>query len=165
MKILPAIFSMLTLGCARQSPYTTEYNVYIDPAFTDPSSVMDALESWEMATNVVFLPALENRACSDTDFGCISIHPTTSDVLDADEHRDQTLGMTVWHRDITGHNSYSGWANVYVTDDFDQQTILHELGHSLGLNHTGDGTLMCAYTTCAAEAITPADIAQYADLR
>jgi hypothetical protein len=42
------------------------------------------------------------------------------------------------------------------------ETARHELGHALGLKHTGPGTIMCADIQCAAESITCADVQQLA---
>jgi hypothetical protein len=43
--------------------------------------------------------------------------------------------------------------------------VAHELGHGMGLIHTGPGTVMCRYVQCDADGVTPADYQQWLDIR
>jgi hypothetical protein len=154
----------VSVGCAGSPRYPDAVTVYVDPAFSDGGvgEVQEYLD-WASATGAIITPVIENRACSDADFGCASIHPETLDWIHANCNQ-QDAGCTIWHRDLRGQWMYTGWANVYVQDSAEggtAQTRLHEMGHSLGLVHTGAGTLMCKDSLCAAETITAADVEQY----
>jgi hypothetical protein len=46
-----------------------------------------------------------------------------------------------------------------------QRLIAHELGHAMGLLHTGPGTLMYPYASGGAMTVTPADVAQWYAVR
>jgi hypothetical protein len=155
-------------GCAESPRYPDAFTVYVDPAFSDGgvAEVQEYLD-WASATGATITPIIENRACSDADFGCASIHPATIAWIRANCNQ-QDVGCTIWHRDLLNQWVYTGWANVYVQDPADggtAQTRLHEMGHSLGLVHTGPGTLMCKDVLCAAETITAADVEQYKEDR
>lgn len=41
----------------------------------------------------------------------------------------------------------------------------HEIGHGMGLIHTGTGTVMCAFVGCVAPGVTAADKQQWDDTR
>ncbi len=46
-----------------------------------------------------------------------------------------------------------------------QWALAHELGHAMGLLHTGPGTLMYPYYEGAAHVVTPADVEQWKAMR
>ncbi len=57
---------------------------------------------------------------------------------------------------------------IDLSNDIDSATfehvVEHELGHSLGLKHTGPGTVMCDSTGCSSEHITCADVRQFCQI-
>ncbi len=50
-------------------------------------------------------------------------------------------------------------------DTFVQMIVAHEMGHGMGLFHTGTGTLMCANPGCAVPAPTTLDVIQFQRVR
>jgi predicted Zn-dependent protease len=163
--------SLLLGGCFNPSDYPTRYQVYIDPAFgSQVNDVVQSLTAWEDSAGVRFDLTLADITCDASCGATITLHPDTLADIVRKQGSPNAIGTTqVWGNDLgVGHweqTYYPGWANVYTTPTFTQQTLLHEIGHAMGLVHSGAGSLMCANTGCAAEGITGEDINQYRTLR
>jgi hypothetical protein len=70
-----------------------------------------------------------------------------------------TAGRTAWTGDVWFVEIDLG--QIAARGYNAQEVMAHELGHAMGLVHTGPGTLMCATLVCAAELVMPADVAQW----
>jgi hypothetical protein len=60
-------------------------------------------------------------------------------------------------------------ADTWVVDSLRnvvlQQVVAHEIGHGMGLDHTGPGTLMCGHTSQGSPHVTAVDVEQWTSLR
>jgi len=168
MKLVIAIVSLVALltGCDN-GKFPTSYTVYVDPAFGDRvGDVVSSLEDWESKSGVQLDIVISNAHCDKTCNSVITIHQTSlANIQSMVPDQPDVIGYTQYDKNGSKGNGYEGWANVYVTPDFQLQTLRHEEGHSLGLLHQGSGQLMCADQGCAALDITCEDINQYNTLR
>lgn len=177
MKVIPVLVAtaaVVAAGCA-QIPSDT-YKVYIDPNFTtmQQESILIALQEWQDAVAsydggvaLTLTPVIAPfEECGSVECEhVITIRWDTMAQLDASVDAD-ALGTT-------SRYSAGDWANIWAGvdgNDADPTTfhtmILHELGHGMGLHHTGPGTLMYyemgpndpGYVTCL-------DVGQWANVR
>ena len=170
-----ALFVASFTGCAFVDRPGQNYTVYIDPAFGDRTAdVVNAFDDW--ATKVQwhsphFDITIYNLTCDSSCTHVITIHPETLEQISNHRGTDD-LGYT--HREWS-YNLFDGnndWSNIYIGSDMQgneaqyfDETIKHEIGHSLGLVHTGCGTLMRFSPTCASPDIAAGDIEQYEQVR
>lgn len=164
---------LTTVACAG-SQYDSHYSVVIDSSFTpeEMSLTVAALQQWEDATTLTAMPV---SFTITTDGSCtpeageakICIHRSTVGFLDAKADNTTSLGLTNWDRHDDASNVWispidtsnqSGWSLFQVT-------TAHELGHAMGLHHTGAGSLMCWEVGCVSDAVTKTDVSQYLELR
>jgi hypothetical protein len=166
------------------TPYPTTFQVDIDPAFTSPDIVVNTLTFWETQVST-YLPGnkltfnivIQKKDCSvDVCVNEISIGamPLADIQARADYTKEDVIGLTVF-----GNAKNDTAANILIPSEFVSGTfpgqdndpnlfsvvLMHEEGHALGLLHTGEGTVMCANTSCSAPFVECKDVAQYASFR
>ncbi len=155
MKLSLISLAVLVSACNWQINSTHHYNLDIETGFTADQYglIINAADRWTAATDGMIT------------FGLIgwSGDPTTITVT----------GMPVadlqakYGADLAGVCQWTGGENsdLYISDNVDdtkfEHIVEHELGHSLGLDHTGPGTLMCKSISCASQDITCADVEQF----
>jgi hypothetical protein len=162
------------------------YTVMVDPNFTvyylpDGSvnnvllmpDILTALDSW-----TALIPALNLKVVIGKPTGAaqeIGLVAGTTEQQTADsiqEHED-LAGWTTPNRDNDSASIVLFGAAMRATatkynipwDTFAQMVVAHELGHAMGLFHTGTGTLMCANPGCAVPAPTTLDVIQFQRVR
>jgi hypothetical protein len=138
-------------GCAvGWAPNTTRhYGIYVDPNFTDDqaNAILEAANAWQTATGSFITFQGSEHPTGDA---VIAVHGLPIAGMD-----EKACGMT----EFDGVPS-----DLYVANDINPTlfsiTVKHELGHALGLMHTGTGTIMCADASCVSWTITCADLTQ-----
>jgi predicted Zn-dependent protease len=155
--------AVLLTGC--QFKFGSHYQVKIDPNFSadQQDQVFHSIEKWQdVSSNSVTFNTVIASCNIANDKNEICVHASSQAQINSLSGTDNYSGYT----EAEGNNS-----DVYIPLDTLQPgaifltTIEHELGHALGLVHTGKGTVMCASSTCAAPEVTCADIQQYDSLR
>jgi hypothetical protein len=175
-----ALFDLLLVGCmtnavAEPDPVksvpSNDYIIYISPSFTadQQRALTQAVAAWQDTLLWGHQPAILSAVIAD---GCdmcedsIVITPNTAANIQSQTGDDGAIGVTYYHQGVvdwaTIQDSTDGWDNSF--ENF-YLTALHELGHGMGLKHTGPGTVMCADTGCAVNWVTQTDINQWATLR
>lgn len=155
MKRIAILAPLALMACMWQLNPTHHYDLDIETGFTSDQHkmIVQAGESWTAATNGMIIFGQIDHAGDPT-----TITVTGMPIADLQSKwGDGTAGVCWW---TGGENS-----DLYLSTDVDPDTFkhiaLHELGHALGLDHTGSGTVMCAYNSCASHGITCADVEQF----
>jgi len=136
--------------CSWQLNETHHYQYYIEDGFTidQQGIIINSFLEWEYLTDktVSFEPVIIPEGQH-----LIHIYPGTIKTLD---HR---AGLT------TPYYETIKLATDQINENF-RKTALHEVGHSIGLSHTGQGTIMCATLGCTNLDITCADLEQFCEV-
>ena len=162
---LCAGFAVGAAGCSaapeRPSPkahgaISDSYAVSISSAFSPDQSVriMGGLVSWRLAIPELHLFISPDSAPStDCDAFDVCIAPGTLPDPDLGAWDPSTGFIQLDPAEIDGWGSQ--WSRMTG----------HEMGHAMGLQHTGRGTLMAPFVTDMAAAPTATDVAQWKALR
>lgn len=141
------------------------YSVAIDPSFTtdEAEAITAGIESWSAAVPQLHV-TYAIAACSSPAPNQVCMHPNSSPPDPTD--------------DIVGDTQLEGDDNstvlIYVAridaamaspSGLVQQTAAHEMGHAMGLKHSGTGTLMAADVMNQSPVVTTADIGQFWSVR
>lgn len=185
MNILPALcLSLLASGCAatvapdpKGAPgLSLHKTVWTDPSSIPAGSVLESLVRNSAAAWVVAAPELvldvQSGACPANDDDVICIHAGTDQeemaaIAANHVYEGSVGGLTMG---LPGRESSTitlfvlTWGSdpsTAIGSDYSVAATRHELGHALGLVHTGPGTLMCVLYQEGTSEITPADVAQF----
>ena len=152
------------LGCHTQP--SNNYSAYLSPELSDiiRTETIENFGKWELAAaqyDLHFTIVDDYESCNDY---CFSYYDASYKELNT------SPGTTyVGWTHCTSYDCTQGtiYLDDQLTDDNEQRTMIaHEIGHSLGLVHTGPGTLMFpGYGKGQPNAITCGDIEQYASVR
>jgi hypothetical protein len=160
MKRLIGILALLTLGgigtgCAVStgSEYEVRISTSLSPAQAE--EVFAATGEWEKATGVRFRIVFSNQGCESH---CINIVPVAS-----------LSGIRVGEATRAFDDDRAVIRLLERLDNSPEtlhQTLLHELGHAMGLPHNEKtGTIMFGSKDGAATYITCQDVASYFQVR
>lgn len=143
---------LLACGGGWQPNPSHHYHLEIAPgdfSSDQVAAILDAANEWQSSSDayVTFDGA---PATEDT----IVFHARTPDAM-----------LAEFGGGAIGNNAYEGQSSnidLVMTLDAEtfHQTVIHEIGHALGLIHTTPGTIMCANTQCATLIVTCGDLNQ-----
>ncbi len=158
---------LLVIGmlCGCSEGPTLDYTTTIDTAFTADQieAISAGISEWSAAVPELHLKASIGD-CSAPTAHQVCIHPA----YDAPDPADDVIGTTdpgassnatVWI--YVNRIAATGWDVGALTE----QTVAHEIGHAVGLKHSGVGQLMAADVPDQAHTVTPADVAQFWEVR
>ena len=141
------------------------YDVSLDPTFQpdEVEAIVTGLEEWQ--ESIPELHVTYSVSTCDSPAACqVCFHPDHS----APDPSHDVIGST-----FPGSSDDSkvliyvdriratGWEPSALT----AQTAAHEMGHAIGLRHTGAQTLMAADVPDQAHGVTPTDVAQFWSVR
>ena len=165
MKKIGLLLFVALTGCSPM--YGDSYNVMVNEQFTaeQRSDIVTALSRWQVAAQQYNLRFTVSWGSEPDYFAdhTFSIYPSTLLQL-----------HNRWGGDIVGYtlrDDSCDCGQMYYATDIGNVTewqvmIAHETGHSLGLVHTGPGTLMYpGFGPNNPNAITYKDLQQFAHLR
>ncbi len=155
MKRIAILATLALTGCMWQVNPTHHYNLDIQTGFTADQYglIIGAADRWTAATDGMITFGLIGWKGDPT-----TITVTGMPKADLQAQWGAGLAGVTW---LTGGENSDIYLSTDVSDDTFMHTTEHELGHALGLDHTGPGTLMCKDNGCASQDITCADVEQF----
>ena len=148
-------------ACAAQPTQSLDYTVLVDPSFDmdQQGAAISGIADWTAAVPELTLkPVIEP---------CTA--PSAQQICLLPEYAQPDPPLQVVGTTYRGA-SESGTVYIYVNRidalsgdamGLTRQTVAHELGHAMGLQHQGMDTLMAASVSDQAPAVTAADVAQF----
>jgi hypothetical protein len=165
-RLLPMGLALALSACTAAPPAALDYAVSIDPTFTadEVDAVTSGLDDWSKAVPQLHLSSVI-ASCDTPAPGQVCLNASMDPPSDPG---DEIVGTT--YRGA----AESGTILIYVARilavapdamALTKQTVEHELGHAMGLQHTATGTLMAADVGNQAPSVTQADVAQFWNIR
>lgn len=153
-------------GCAGRPGDTYDVVVDTSAGLTLADDIVMAAGMWESIVPVHLAVSLSDHC--EAAGGRICVHAASHDFLLNTLHapKDDWAKTLPLH----GPTGREDGADVYVDvasiwPSRLHVLVAHELGHAMGLSHTGEGTVMCPMNWCMANGPTAADAQQWHDVR
>lgn len=166
MRIRSAILALALTGCVGS---TDSYDVVVDSAYSKAqfATIEQSVSAWVPALAKAHVPItfsfhVQGSALCDrysAPDGTICIHMSTQAEMIAVSGSNDYLGWTLRH-----NNSSDEYINVQLIQQLGKrfdQTITHETGHALQLNHTTEGVMYWAQDAWVPTLPTSTDVNQY----
>lgn len=156
------LIALVLTGCA-ETP-AGSYLVKVDPSFTptEQAAVFESVDQWRSATPALSIAA-ELSTCDGAPDGRICVRPDH-------DAGPGLLGVTTREYWTTPSGGEKADTALYVEriarhPGMFVAAAAHELGHAMGLVHTGPGTVMCHDVGEMAMGVTDADAEQWKAVR
>jgi hypothetical protein len=166
MRALIIFATILLAACGAPPPATplgTTYEVVVDPAAGADAyaQMQQAAAAW-----VAAIPELSLRVSQGPCPGVPARGVVCAAIADAAQQAEEhaAAGPGVIDDTVSWPPDDSAQVWFFSTEP-GAQAAEHELGHAMGLVHTGPGTIMCAYTGGWPAGVTAADVTQFWALR
>ncbi len=174
------IFLFLLFGCSANSQSIgEEYWLHIDTRFTNDQveDILEATNYWEMKTGVIIHTNMENADCNDEHYDFqMCIHPSTLDYVIDRMNNPEAVAVTIFFPFSSDDNIYIAMdARPWNQEHFDKNaefahsmfrgTLMHEIGHAMGLAHSSNPTDLMAVKGHPNYVITCNDVSAFSDLR
>lgn len=156
--------SILVCGCGQswEKNPSREYPVWVSDQFTEEqqTQLTKGVRTWESALNGYLSFSFTTAETSS-----IRFIPSTIEELQRTQGIAQKLGSDSNKQRIGFCNYHGSGSRIQIAVDIDaldfKWVTLHEMGHALGLRHSGPKTVMCDVDTCASPEITVTDLEQF----
>ncbi len=176
MRTIPFLSLLAALsalaGCANAPP--SAYVVTLDPSLGSlAENALVATDEWRLAVSALSLTVVMAPCrLQDDPRGTICVMAVPTQPGEASDVEGQTGGGSCGGIGGSSSDRDRCWGIVSVFppasehgDAESTRVIVHELGHAMGLSHTGPGTVMCHTSVCASLTVMPADVAQWQSVR